>query len=285
MLKARIGLYSAGLNTYWAQFAGLKDRLLGYNSFIAERLSQVGEVYNFGLVDDETAGRQAGEYFNAHNVDIIFAHSATYFTSSTVLPVHQICKAPAVWLNLQPTPQMNYAKTGTGEWLAHCVGCPVPEASNAFERAGIPFHVVNGLLGLEKTPEISVTDEVTAHMPQAQKAWAEILEWARAAQVKRAMAHARFGFLGNNYSGMLDMYSDFTMLQAQLGHARGTAGNVRPGQPAEQGHRRGSGGKAGRGGAVLHHQRRFPSLIPLRRSPPRNSWTGPAGWRRHRSAW
>ena len=65
MLKARIGLYSAGLNTYWAQFAGLKDRLLGYNSFIAERLSQVGEVYNFGLVDDETAGRQAGEYFNA----------------------------------------------------------------------------------------------------------------------------------------------------------------------------------------------------------------------------
>lgn len=217
MLKARIGLYSAGLNTYWAQFAGLKDRLLGYNSFIAERLSQVGEVYNFGLVDDETAGRQAGEYFNAHNVDIIFAHSATYFTSSTVLPVHQICKAPAVWLNLQPTPQMNYAKTGTGEWLAHCVGCPVPEASNAFERAGIPFHVVNGLLGLEKIPEISVTDEVTAHMPQAQKAWAEILEWARAAQVKRAMAHARFGFLGNNYSGMLDMYSDFTMLQAQLG--------------------------------------------------------------------
>ena len=217
MLKARIGLYSAGLNTYWAQFAGLKDRLLGYNSFIAEKLSQVGEVYNFGLVDDETAGRQAGEYFNAHNVDIIFAHSATYFTSSTVLPVHQICKAPAVWLNLQPTPQMNYAKTDTGEWLAHCVGCPVPEASNAFERAGIPFHVVNGLLGLEKTPEISVTDEVTAHMPQAQKAWAEILEWARAAQVKRAMAHARFGFLGNNYSGMLDMYSDFTMLQAQLG--------------------------------------------------------------------
>lgn len=217
MLKARIGLYSTGLNTYWAQFAGLKDRLLGYNSFIAEKLSQVGEVYNFGLVDDETAGRQAGEYFNAHNVDIIFAHSATYFTSSTVLPVHQICKAPTVWLNLQPTPQMNYAKTGTGEWLAHCVGCPVPEASNAFERAGIPFHVVNGLLGLEKTPEISVTDEVTAHMPQAQKAWAEILEWARAAQVKRAMAHARFGFLGNNYSGMLDMYSDFTMLQAQLG--------------------------------------------------------------------
>ena len=217
MKNVRIGLYSAGLHTYWGQFAGLKERLEYYNSFIAERLSQFGDVYNFGLMDSEDAGTKAGEYFNGHNVDIIFAHSATYFTSSYVLPVHQICKAPTVWLNLQPTARMNYAKTGTGEWLAHCVGCPVPEVSNAFERAGIPFRVVNGLLGLEKTPEISVADEVTAHMPQAQRAWAEIGQWARAAQVRRSMLGARFGFLGNNYSGMLDMYSDMTMLQSQLG--------------------------------------------------------------------
>ena len=217
MMKARIGLYSSGLNAYWAQFAGLKERLIGYNEFIARRLSEVGEVVNFGLMDSETAGRQAGEFFNAHNVDIIFAHSATYFTSSCVLPIHQLCKAPTVWLNLQPTARMNYAETGTGEWLAHCVGCPVPEAANAFERAGIPFHAVNGLLGLDRTPEISIADEVTADMSQAKRAWAEIFDWARAAGVKRALAHARFGFLGNNYSGMLDMYSDYTMLQAQLG--------------------------------------------------------------------
>ncbi|MDD6884337.1 MAG: L-fucose/L-arabinose isomerase family protein [Eubacteriales bacterium] len=216
-MKARIGLYSAGLKAYWSQFSGLKERLLGYNRFLEEKLGCYGEVANFGLVDEETAGRAAGEYFNAKNVDIIFAHSATYFTSSCVLPVHQICTAPAVWLNLQPTAQMNYSQTDTGEWLAHCVGCPIPEVSNAFERAGLPFHVVNGLLGLEKTPDISVTDEVTCGMPQAKKAWKEISEWAHAAQVKHALSHARFGFLGNNYSGMLDMYSDFTMLQAQLG--------------------------------------------------------------------
>jgi L-arabinose isomerase len=35
--------------------------------------------------------------------------------------------------------------------------------------------------------------------------------------VKRTLQHARFGFLGNTYSGMLDLYSDFTMIQAQLG--------------------------------------------------------------------
>ena len=215
--RARVGLYSAGLKAYWNQFAGLEERLKGYNAFIEERVGAWGDVYNFGLVDSEDSARDAGAYFNEHNVDIVLAHSATYFTSSCVLPVHQICKAPVVMLNLQPTPQMNYAKTTTGEWLAQCVGCPVPEASNAFQRAGIPLHIVNGMLGLTKTPAISVADEVTCDTPSAKRAWKEIEEWVRAAGVKRTMQYARFGFLGNNYSGMLDMYSDFTMLQSQLG--------------------------------------------------------------------
>ena len=215
--SVRIGLYSAGLRAYWDQFEGLRERLLGYNAFIAEKLGEYGEVCNFGLVDTETAGRRAGAFFNEHNVDIIFAHSATYFTSSCALPVHQACGAPAVWLNLQPAARMNYPVTGTGEWLAHCTGCPVPEASNAFERAGIPFRAVNGLLGMDRTPAISKADENTAGLPQARRAWEEIGQWARAARVKHALAGARFGFLGGNYSGMLDMYSDFTLLQAMLG--------------------------------------------------------------------
>lgn len=215
--RARVGLYSAGLQAYWSQFEGLHDRILGYNAFIEERVSSWGEVVNFGLVDSEVSAREAGEFFNAHNVDLILAHSGTYFTSSCVLPVHQICKAPTVMLNLQPAPQMAYATTNTGEWLAHCVGCPIPEAVNAFERAGIPLSIINGLLGLSETPAISLTNEVTDGMPQAQRAWREIEQWVRAAGVKRTMQHARFGFLGNNYSGMLDMYSDFTMLQSQLG--------------------------------------------------------------------
>lgn len=215
--RARVGLYSAGLHAYWTQFAGLHDRILGYNAFIENRVSQWGEVFNFGLVDSEVAARDAGEYFNAHNVDIILAHSGTYFTSACVLPTHQICKAPTVMLNLQPAPQMAYATTDTGEWLAQCVGCPIPEAVNAFERAGVPLSIINGLLGLRETPAISMANEVTAHMPQAERAWREIEAWVRAAGVKRTMQHARFGFLGNNYSGMLDLYSDFTMLQSQLG--------------------------------------------------------------------
>jgi L-arabinose isomerase len=77
--------------------------------------------------------------------------------------------------------------------------------------------VVNGLLGLSSTPAISLTDEVTHTRPEAIRAWRAIEGWVRAAGVKRTLQHARFGFLGNTYSGMLDLYSDFTMIQAQLG--------------------------------------------------------------------
>lgn len=216
--KPRIGLYSMGLKAYWNQFDGLKERLEAYGDFIAQRLVNFdAEVYNFGLVDSEVAGSEAGEFFNAHNVDLIFAHSATYVTSASVLPVHQVSNAPVVILNLQPTARINYAVTTTREWLAHCGACPVPELVNAFHRAGIVPTVINGLLGLNKTPSISLANEVTASRPEAVRAWREIAEWVLAAKVKRNLAGARFGFLGNTYGGMLDLYSDFTAFQAQTG--------------------------------------------------------------------
>lgn len=215
--KARIGVYSAGLHTYWEQFEGLYDCLMGYNKFIENRLTEFGDVFNFGMVDTEEKGREAGEYFNSQNVDIVFSHAATYYTSACVLPIHQINKAPVVILNLQPTPEMDYENTGTDRWLAQCVACPIPEISNAFQRSGIPFRAVNGLLGLDETPSFAKADEVTAERPEAIRAWTEIEEWCRAAAVKRTLMHARFGFLGGYYSGMLDMYSDFTMLSGQTG--------------------------------------------------------------------
>ncbi|WP_222708718.1 hypothetical protein [Paenibacillus sp. N3.4] len=86
-----------------------------------------------------------------------------------------------------------------------------------FNRAGIPFRVVNGLLGLDHTPAISLTNEITHERPEAKRAWKEIEEWVRVAGVPRTLQHSRFGFLGNTYSGMLDMYSDFTMISAQTG--------------------------------------------------------------------
>ena len=217
--KARIGVYTMGLRHYWGQFPGLRERILEYGQYVADRIAGMGcaEVYFYGLVDCVEEGRRAGEYFNEHNVDLIFAHAGTYVTSASILPIHQICKAKTVILNLQPTARINYEKTTTGEWLAHCGACPVPELTNAFHRAGIECSVINGLLGLDYTPEISMTDENTRSRPEANRAWEQIEEWVCAASVRSGLSGARFGFLGNTYSGMLDMYSDFTMFEAETG--------------------------------------------------------------------
>jgi len=215
--EARIGIYTMGLKHYWNQFPGLRERLMEYGSFISNRVEAMGKVkvFFYGLVDCPEEGRRAGEYFNANHVDLIFAHAGTYAVSAAVLPVHQACKALTVILNLQPAARINYEVTTTGEWLAYCGACPVPEIANAFHRSGISCKIINGLLGMEHTPEISLANENTAMRPEAKKAWKEIEEWVLAAGVKSGLAASRFGFLGNTYSGMLDMYTDFTIFQAQ----------------------------------------------------------------------
>jgi L-arabinose isomerase len=215
--RPRIGLYSIGHPHYWKQFEGLLDRLLGYNGFLAQRMAAWGDVCNVGMVDDEAGSRRAAEQFSAANVDLIFCHAATYSMSASHLHIARHCRRPVVVLNLQPTAAMNYDQTTTGEWLAHCVGCCVPEIANAYNRSGIDFHLVSGLLGLERTPAISLADENTAGHPEAIAAWNEIAEWIKAAGVVRTLREGRMGFLGHTYPGMLDMYSDFTMITAQTG--------------------------------------------------------------------
>lgn len=215
--KARVGIYTVGLKAYWPQFEGLRDRIIEYVNFIEKKLAPYADVYNYGLVDCSDEGERAGKWFKEKDVDLIFIHAGTYVSSDAVLPVHQICNAPLIILNLQPTTQVNYAETSTGEWLAHCGACPVPEMSNAFNRSRIQYKVISGLLGLDYTPAISATNENTADRPETKKAYAEMIEWCKAAGAKRTLRGARFGFLGSNFHGMLDMYSDHTMIQAQMG--------------------------------------------------------------------
>lgn len=130
--RPRVGLYAIGHEQYWNQFEGLLDRLNGYTSFIERRLSAWAEVTHAGMIDNEAKSHRAGELFNEHNVDLIVCHAATYAMSASHLAIAQICKRPVIVLNLQPCTRMNYEKTTTGEWLAHCVACCVPEISNAF---------------------------------------------------------------------------------------------------------------------------------------------------------
>ena len=196
---AKVGVFGIGLEAYWGQFSGLRERLEGYLQSIETRIGQWAKVVSPGLIDTAPKAYAAGRRFAEVWVDLIFCHAATYATSSQVLPAVQEAGVPVVVLNLQPSSSLDYENTDTGEWLANCSACCVPEISNAFERAGVYFNVVSGTLHGDES------------------AWTEIEEWCHAVAAVRKLRGSRFGFLGHTYPGMLDMYSDFTMHQAQIG--------------------------------------------------------------------
>jgi L-arabinose isomerase len=199
-MSARIGVFGIGLAAYWPQFEGLRERIAGYQSRVEERVRSLGgEVVSAGLVDSELAAREAGDRFAAAQVDLVLCHAVTYATSSTVLPVIQAAKVPAVLLGLQPTSSLDYAEVDTGEWLANCAACCVPEIAGALTRARIPYDTVAG----------TIDDDP--------RAWERIGAWVRAAGVARSLRGARLGFLGHTYPGMLDLYTDFTAVHAQVG--------------------------------------------------------------------
>jgi L-arabinose isomerase len=196
---ARVGVFGIGLAAYWDQFDGLRERLEGYQGGLERRLRELGaDVVSVGLVDTPEAARAAGARLAEARVGLILLYTATYATSSQVLPVVQAAGAPVVILNLQPTRSLDYEGMTTGEWLANCSACCVPELAGAFTRARVRYRTVTGTL-----------DDPLA--------WAAIGEWVDAAAAVAGLRAARLGFMGHTYPGMLDMYSDFTQVHAQAG--------------------------------------------------------------------
>jgi L-arabinose isomerase len=203
----RAGLCGIGLDAYWPQFEGLRSRLEGYVSQVSRRLEQSGAmVEQLGMVDTPQRGRDAGHACRRADVDLLVIYVTTYALSNTVLPMVQRAGVPVLVLNLQPTAAIDYQAFNrlpdrtvmTGEWLAYCSACPVPEIANVLSRAGIAFHQVTGVLDEEAV-------------------WTEIDEWIAASKVKKAMAENRLGLLGHYYSGMLDIMTDITQVSITFG--------------------------------------------------------------------
>lgn len=206
--RLKVGLFGIGLEAYWPQFSGLKQRLEGYLGVVENKLKRTDiDIINLGLIDTPEKALHAGHQFREADVDLIFLFVSTYALSSTVLPVVRRAKVPVIILNLSPAAAINYGSFNalrdrtamTGEWLAWCQACPVPELANVFNRCGIAFHQITGVL--EGDPEV----------------WSQVDQWLCAARVAYVMEHNRLGVMGHYYSGMLDIYSDLTQQCASFG--------------------------------------------------------------------
>ncbi|HEY8916249.1 MAG TPA: arabinose isomerase, partial [Chitinophaga sp.] len=206
--SVKAGLFGIGLQAYWDQFTGLKDRLTGYVNLVAKNLEGFdAEIVNLGLIDTPEKAFEAGAAFKCADVDILFLYVSTYALSATVLPVVRKANVPVIVLNLSPEASIDYNSFNqlkdrtamTGEWLAHCSSCSVPEIANLFNRCKIPFYQVTGMLNND--PHV----------------WNEVKDWIDAARVARIMYHNRLGIMGNYYGGMMDIYTDLTLQCATFG--------------------------------------------------------------------
>jgi len=123
-----------------------------------------------------------------------------------VLPIVQRAQVPVLVLSLQPEAAIDYKAFNqlpdrtakTGEWLAFCSTCSVPEIANVLRRAQIPFHQLTGVIG----------DKDTCN---------EISEWVHAARARKALQINRLGLMGHYYGGMLDIATDLTQVCITFG--------------------------------------------------------------------
>lgn len=195
----KVGLVSGGLGAYWPQFPQLLPQLQESAKYVAERLQQLNaHVIDAGFISDARDATAAAEKLRLADCDLIVMFLTTYLTSSMVLPIAQRSKTPVLVIDLQPSEAMDHATFGTGEWLAYCGQCAVPEVANVFQRAGIPFHSVSGWLKQES-------------------AWRRITQWVNAAAVRGVLRNARHGLMGHLYPGMLDVSTDLTLVSTQFG--------------------------------------------------------------------
>ena len=204
----RIGLFGIGLDTYWDQFDGLLERLVGYQFKILKKLEGLGaQVIDAGMIDNPFKANNLAELFNKEGVDAIVLFISTYALSQNVLPVIQETRVPVIVLNLQPVKAIDYDAFNamgdrdkmTGEWLAHCQSCATPELASVFSRANVKLHLISGYL-------------------EEKYVWDEMQEYVSALNVIKTMKYNRVGLMGHYYNGMMDVYSDLTQQSTTFGN-------------------------------------------------------------------
>ena len=106
-LAANVALISVGLDTYWKQFPGLLDELMGKSAKLAEKLAaNAVTVTDFGMIDNSAKAYDALPKILAADPDAVFVDMVTYATSATFAPIVRALSCPVVLAALQPGPKI-----------------------------------------------------------------------------------------------------------------------------------------------------------------------------------
>src|SRR6201996_5123024 len=150
MRRTKVGLVAGGLGAYWPQFPDLLPQLRRSAERVSDRIRALDcDLVDAGFISDAEDGAKAAELLRTAGCDLIICFLTTYMTASMLVPVAQRAGAPVLVIDLQPTEAMDHETFDTGQWLAYCGQCSVPEVGNLFRRAGVPFRSVSGYLRSE----------------------------------------------------------------------------------------------------------------------------------------
>jgi L-arabinose isomerase len=198
---AHIGVFGVGHYTYWDQFPGLRDELLGKLDVLIGKVSSTGaRVTNFGLVDKAEGAYALLGALKAADLDLIFCDMLTYATSATFAVLVRSLDVPIVLVALQPMDAMDYARATTRMQLANDDFCSVTEFTGVAIRMGKqPPPVILGVLHGD--------DEADR----------ELADWCDIAMARHDLGRARIGHFGHPIEHMLDMQTDQAALTAAFG--------------------------------------------------------------------
>ena len=198
---ARIGVFAVGHATYWEQFPGLLENLLGYHRCFCEIVESCDvEISDFGMIDSSEKAFLAADQILGAGVDVLFCNMVTYATSSVFAPIIRAVNLPVVLIALQPRNALDYSQANTFMQLENDNICSVPEFAGVAIRMGRKVEDV--IIG-------TLYDDADARQ--------EVARWCDIAKVLHDLKGARMGLMGHVLEAMYDMHADPTAISAAFG--------------------------------------------------------------------
>ncbi len=195
---ARIGIFAVAHATYWNQFEGLYESLMGFHKDLCDMVKANDvEIIDFGMIDSSEKSYAAAKKMQAADLDIIFCNMTTYATSSVFAPILKEVDRPVILTALQPRRALDYDKANTFMQLENDSICSVPEFTGVAIRLGKKVH-----------------DVILGCLYDDEQAKAEIAQWCDIAKVLHDLRGARMGLMGHVMESMYDMHADPTAVSA-----------------------------------------------------------------------